>query len=95
MRITITEQEAKDIKLIRNYFGEHDKTCHEHLLFKVADNLVKKLNLADVSGSLLVDRSTNHMNYVETCYTCPHCKEDYLVRLTDEHCRGCGGKIHW
>ena len=30
IEIEITEQEIKDLKLIRNYFGEHDKNQLEH-----------------------------------------------------------------
>lgn len=48
--IEITEQEIKDLKLIRNYFGEHDKTQLEHLAYSELDKLVKKLQQADVVG---------------------------------------------
>ena len=48
--IEITEQEIKDLKLIRNYFGEHDKTPLEHLAYSELDKLVKKLQQADVVG---------------------------------------------
>lgn len=40
--IEITEQEYLDIKLIRNYFGENDKSAIEHLSYNVLDNLIKK-----------------------------------------------------
>ncbi len=54
MKITIevTEQEFKDLKLIRNYFGEHDKTQLEHLAYSELDKLVKKLQQADVMRSV-------------------------------------------
>jgi hypothetical protein len=50
--IEITEQELKDLKLIRNYFGEHDKTPLEHLAYSELDKLVKKLQQADVMALL-------------------------------------------
>ena len=40
--VEITEQELKDLKLIRNYFGENDKTSIEHLAYAVLDRLIKK-----------------------------------------------------
>ena len=40
--IEITEQELKDLKLIRNYFGENNKTSIEHLAYAVLDGLIKK-----------------------------------------------------
>ena len=43
IEIEITEQEIKDLKLIRNYFGEHDKTQLEHLAYSGLYKLVKKL----------------------------------------------------
>lgn len=43
--IDITEQELKDLKLIRNYFGENDKTSIEHLAYVVLDRLIKKATL--------------------------------------------------
>ena len=49
MIVNITEQEAKDIKKIRNYFGENDKTAFEHMAYSVLDGLVKKLDMNVVS----------------------------------------------
>ena len=43
IEIEITEQEIKDLKAVRNYFGEHDKTYFEHMAYAVVDRLVKKL----------------------------------------------------
>lgn len=48
--IEITEQEIKDLKLIRNYFGEHDVTMLEHLAYNELDKLVKKLTMPNVVG---------------------------------------------
>ena len=50
--IEVTEQELKDLKLIRNYFGEHDITPLEHLAYSELDKLVKKLQQADVISSV-------------------------------------------
>lgn len=55
IEIEITEQEVKDLKAIRNYFGEHDKTLFEHKSYAVVDRLVKKLNIPDVIKSVCVD----------------------------------------
>jgi len=52
IEIDITEQEVKDLKAIRNYFGEHDKTLFEHKAYAVVDSLVKKLNIPSVIKSL-------------------------------------------
>jgi hypothetical protein len=52
IEIEITEQEIKDLKLIRKYFGEHDKTQLEHLAYSELDKLVKKLQQADVIKSV-------------------------------------------
>jgi hypothetical protein len=41
---TITEQELKDLKAIRNYFIDHDKTLFEHKAYAVLDRLIKKLS---------------------------------------------------
>ena len=52
IEIEITEQEVKDLKAIRNYFGEHDKTLFEHKAYAVVDSLVKKLNKPAVINSV-------------------------------------------
>lgn len=69
--IEITEQELKDLKLIRNYFGEHDKTQLEHLAYSELDKLVKKLQQADVSGqlpnNLILYRQAKKLDYAEFC----------------------------
>jgi len=31
----------KDLRLIRNYFGEHDKTMFEHRAYSILDKLIK------------------------------------------------------
>lgn len=53
--IEISEQELKDLKRVRNYFDEHDKTMFEQVAYAIVDNVVKKLQQADVSGSLPLD----------------------------------------
>jgi len=32
------------LKLLRNYFGEHSKTCYEHYLFAIVDEEIKRLS---------------------------------------------------
>jgi len=52
IQIEITEQELKDLKAIRNYFGEHDKTMFEHKAYAVLDRLVKLYATTAVSVEL-------------------------------------------
>ena len=51
IEIEITELDLKELREVRNYFGEHDKTLFEHKAYAVVDSLVKKLNIPDVSNS--------------------------------------------
>jgi len=53
--IEITENELKSLKLIRNYFGEHDKTPFEHLAYSELDKLIKKLQQSDLVCSVCCD----------------------------------------
>lgn len=41
--MNITELDLKDLKKIRNYFGEHDVTMFEHFAYKRLDDLLVKL----------------------------------------------------
>jgi hypothetical protein len=43
VELNVTEQDVKDLKIIRNYFGTHDLTPLEHMAYAVLDNLVKNL----------------------------------------------------
>jgi hypothetical protein len=43
------DQVIKDLKAIRNYFGEHDKTLFEHKAYAVLDNLIQALSALDQS----------------------------------------------
>lgn len=40
------KETIKELKLIRNYFGEHDKTMFEHKAFAILDKIIKKEELA-------------------------------------------------
>ena len=80
IEIEITEQEVKDLKAIRNYFGEHDKTLFEHKAYAVVDSLVKKLNIPTVIKSVCLDSkyaiNTVCVRYNDdgTCRPCGFCK---------------------
>lgn len=37
------EEILRDLKTLRNYFGEHDKTMEQHRLYAIADNLLKSM----------------------------------------------------
>lgn len=41
--IEISEQDLKDLKQIRNYFGEHDKSLFEHKAYAVIDKIIKRV----------------------------------------------------
>lgn len=43
--------ELKDIKEIRNYFGEHDATVFEHKAFLILDRLTKHLETSGGNAS--------------------------------------------
>ena len=51
-KIEITEQEVKDLKAIRDYFGKHDKTTFEHRAYAALNGLVKKLDIPAVISSV-------------------------------------------
>lgn len=48
--IEMTEQEIKDLRAVRNYFGENDRTMFEHMAYAILDRLVKKFNTPRVSN---------------------------------------------
>lgn len=75
IEIEITEQEVKDLKAIRNYFGEHDKTLFEHKSYAVVDRLVKKLNIPAVSN-LMCDFCSQPAMEGET-----HCEKCSVLRV--------------
>jgi hypothetical protein len=77
IEIEITEQEVKDLKAIRNYFGEHDKTLFEHKSYAVVDRLVKKLNIPAVIKSV--------------CYK--DCGNTQPSGRSDNICLNCGSSI--
>lgn len=42
-KIKLSEQDVKDLKSIRDYFIENDKTIFEHKSYSILNNLIKKL----------------------------------------------------
>ena len=44
MQLNLSEQEYKDLMLIRDYFLTNDKTQFEHFSYTVLNNLIKKLD---------------------------------------------------
>lgn len=40
MKLEITKQDLKDLKAIRNYFGEHDKSMFEHKAYAVLNRII-------------------------------------------------------
>ncbi len=41
--VFFTTEEVKDLKRVRNYFGEHDKTLFEHWAYLYLDNILKRI----------------------------------------------------
>lgn len=41
---SFTTEEVKDLKKIRNYFGEHDKTLFEHWAYSCLDDVLKRIH---------------------------------------------------
>lgn len=42
--VFFTTEEVKDLKRVRNYFGEHDKTLFEHWAYSYLDNILKRIH---------------------------------------------------
>ena len=76
--IEMTKQEIKDLRAVRNYFGENDRTIFEHKAYAILDGIVKKLNTPRVS--------------VAKRKVCPKCGETKDIEHIPEHydCHSCG-----
>ena len=48
--IELHEEEIKNLKRVRSYFGENDRTTTEHMAYALLNRLVKKLTIPDVSN---------------------------------------------
>ena len=42
--VFFTTEEVKDLKRVRNYFGDHDKTLFEHWAYSYLDNILKRIH---------------------------------------------------
>ncbi|NLB82541.1 MAG: hypothetical protein GX800_13250 [Clostridiaceae bacterium] len=42
--VFFTTEEVKDLKRVRNYFGEHDKTLFEHWAYSYLGNILKRIH---------------------------------------------------
>jgi hypothetical protein len=42
--VFFTTEEVKDLKRVRNYFGEHDKTLFEQWAYSYLDNILKRIH---------------------------------------------------
>jgi hypothetical protein len=47
-KLNLTEQEVKDLKLIKNYFGTHDRTTFEHFAYAFLKQLIEKIKTNEV-----------------------------------------------
>jgi predicted RNA binding protein with dsRBD fold (UPF0201 family) len=85
--IEMTEQDIKDLRAVRNYFGENDRTIFEHKAYAILDGIVKKLNTPRVSKCDEPVRETT------VCDTCRYSKSmkhhDYMW------CRDCQQGSHY
>lgn len=57
-------QLIKDLTLIRNYFGENDKTPFQHMSYSVLDNLIKNMKEHPLTAE---DGRINPPSPVEFC----------------------------
>lgn len=73
--IEMTEQDLKDLRAVRNYFGENDRTIFEHKAYAILDRLVKKLNTPRVSNSFCPECGDNSGWYADEdlIYNCSKC----------------------
>lgn len=67
VKIEISEQEIKDIKSIRNYFGEHDKTVFEHSAYDIIDRFLNKIKGQSAATSIIDDYHRYPMTYDQPC----------------------------
>jgi hypothetical protein len=85
IEIEITEQEIKHLKLIRNYFGEHDITQFEHLAYSRLDELIKKIQLNMLRDGEEIQLVCDKCNWTEIggeIFQCTKCLkvEDRLAK---------------
>lgn len=78
VEIDITEQDIKDLKVIRTYFGTNDKTMLEHMAYKLLDDLVKKLTTRDTISSTICDEWIH---------------EERVKQNDDKYCPLCGKQL--
>lgn len=73
VEIEIDVRLIKDLKLIRSYFGRHDKTQLEHLSYAVLSNLIQEMEKA----MLVKQENCEHKNEIFdtsiSLYRCPDC----------------------
>lgn len=53
MKNNFSEEDIKDLKRVRNYFGEHDVSVFEHTAYKIIDDAIKKLTLPDINNPVV------------------------------------------
>ena len=42
--VFFTTEEVKDLKIVRNYFGKHDKTLFEHWAYSYLNDILKRIH---------------------------------------------------
>jgi hypothetical protein len=85
--IEMTEQDIKDLRAVRNYFGENDRTIFEHKAYAILDGIVKKLNTPRVSKC---DEPVR-----ETTVCCETCKYYPPIGLNKVPCNDCIEYDEW
>ena len=72
--LELDEEEVRNLKRVRNYFGEHDKTMLEHMAYALLDKVVKNLTLpvvvfseAEVCCGTCIDHSDGECLNEEPC----------------------------
>ena len=69
--IELTEQEIKDLREVRNYFGSHDATMFEHKAYSIMNNLIKKLHVFTMEDfeevcEIFKNNPTKRIDYIQT-----------------------------
>jgi hypothetical protein len=62
--MNITQEDLKNLKRVRNYFGEHDKTLFEHRAYSILDSLLRKLEQLQQHGVM------QGLPYYQLCPKC-------------------------
>lgn len=76
MKNNFSEEDIKDLKRVRNYFGEHDVSMFEHAAYKIIDDAIKKLTLPSITNCPIcgaeIKYTSNEIGTMKDCPKCPY-----------------------